>query len=765
MCSKRGEGGWLGSDARGGGDGNGGFADSVSQGVFVLRKAPALSKRPAARKSFVPLVSDETIDGMEARRDAYLQSWRQTDDDIQAVLADANRDAFEKLTSFVMDGFVQRQQLVTGNGGARLPQHSAQRIPVGLVLAGGVNSDDHEETFSKLTQHLRGVGCHTALLRSRDLKARGGSLAANALAAATAADEDGGGGGGDASNSRNSEKTAVSVSLCSSGAAGGGLGVAVRRILEQLQHQAARRGVAASKTQTRVSGRSVRHLRRWYVDVTEKSSAEISGDDDLPVDVNAQSTDGNMAGEEIGDDALHEDEEAVGGASGLTRKSPVGAAKQETPTRFGKSPMADKTTTTATRKVSLCEKKLPPAPVVIVLEDTEGFDSAILRDLLLALSDAGDEIPVCVLLGLATSAQMVHSMLPAAVAARLNARAFKLYSPKSVMAAVQSRALMDPCRVPALSNAALELLATRFKEHDFSLSAAKRAMHLLTLDHFMQTPLSALAPAAAAGAGAGADEARQVRRELVSGGASGGDTLITTDDVVRDIARDDARVNRASSSADLATVTHLAQRAKRVAAAAAAAAVSAAERVVKSFCTEKSCAWARKHLVLPNLETGVTTPGKSPGGTKHVACDAMTKQQLVSALTNAYPARRRWGLALRCVAVAAETCSLKSDKGELSNVFVDASSTRWMEGIPLQGGGGQSPAGNRAEAGGGSRTEKGHATDTNGNGGSRGDSLLRLIRARLERPECSVFQLKALCRRWYGVWGCFPNPTHRPFYL
>ena len=59
MSSKRGEGGWLGSDARVGGDGNGGFADSVSQGVFVLRKAPALSKRPAARKSFVPLVSEE----------------------------------------------------------------------------------------------------------------------------------------------------------------------------------------------------------------------------------------------------------------------------------------------------------------------------------------------------------------------------------------------------------------------------------------------------------------------------------------------------------------------------------------------------------------------------------------------------------------------------------------------------------------------------------------------------------------------------------
>ena len=34
---------------------------------------------------------------------------------------------------------------------------------------------------------------------------------------------------------------------------------------------------------------------------------------------------------------------------------------------------------------------------------------------------------------------------------------------------------------------------SRFQEHDYSLSAARRAMHLLTLDHFMHRPLSALA--------------------------------------------------------------------------------------------------------------------------------------------------------------------------------------------------------------------------------------------------------------------------------
>ena len=128
---------------------------------------------------------------------------------------------------------------------------------------------------------------------------------------------------------------------------------------------------------------------------------------------------------------------------------------------------------------AILPSKHPPKPVVIVVEDCEGFDGSALGDFFLALSDAGADLPVCVLLGVATSAAMTHGMLPAAVAARLRAREFKLWSPKSIMTAVQERVVADPRRVPALGNDALELIATRFKEHDFSLSAAGRAVHLL----------------------------------------------------------------------------------------------------------------------------------------------------------------------------------------------------------------------------------------------------------------------------------------------
>ena len=144
--------------------------DELSRGVFLLRKAPA-PRRFTARKSFKPVVPDETVEGMERRHEAYVSCWRAADAHVSRVLADANADAFRRLEAFVVDRFDERAAMRAANGG-ETPQHLAQQIPAGLVLAGGVNSDDHEETFTKLTRHLRSKGCHAALLRSRDLKAR-----------------------------------------------------------------------------------------------------------------------------------------------------------------------------------------------------------------------------------------------------------------------------------------------------------------------------------------------------------------------------------------------------------------------------------------------------------------------------------------------------------------------------------------------------------------------------------------------------------------
>ena len=150
-------------------------------------------------------------------------------------------------------------------------------------------------------------------------------------------------------------------------------------------------------------------------------------------------------------------------------------------------------------------------------------------------------------------------------------------------------------------------------------------------------------------------------------------------------------MNAADPARDAAAVSALAARSARVAAtAAAAAAAAAAESAADAWLTPKSVQWAKKHLGLG------------------------TKEEVVRALRDAFPARKRWGLAVRCVAAGAAASGAR--KGELSALFVDASAAKWM-------------------------TEKNASA-------SQGESLLRLICARLERDDTDISVIRAACRRW-----------------
>ena len=686
--------------------------DELSRGVFLMRKAPA-PRRFTARKSFKPVVPDETVEGMERRHEAYVSCWRAADAHVSAVLATANADAFRKLEAFVVHQFATRTAMRDANGG-KTPQHLAQQIPAGLVLAGGVNSDDHEETFTKLTRHLRAKGCHTALLRSRDLKARGAG-------ANSAFDADG----------TLAPAVARAMSLVANGGGGGGgLGVAVRCILTQLQ--AGTRGVGEDlngKGQ-RTSGRSVRHLRRWYQSVTAEGDAagtnnaggggskaeettEVRGDENTAVGADADSGKENdesrapidaAAAAAPAARALRERTVAVIGAAatlGTSRPGVMNAESIETPER----------------PVTL----LPRRPVVVIVEDTESFDNRVLSDLLLALSDAGDTLPVCVLLGVATSASMMHGIIPAAVAARLRVESFSLWSPKAIMTAVQENVLLDPGFVPAPSNAALELLVTRFAEHDFSLSAARRAMHLLALDHFMTRELSSLAMCMTAAMTAAAE---------------------ATDALADDV---DTDVDAADVDASIARIARLATKKKAIANAASEKALEKAKAVADETLTPSSVAWAKKHLT--DFQTGECWVHSN-------ANDADAADSIARTVVDGYAGRRRWAVALRCVAAAATTARYARDEAKLSTLLVDASSTRWLEFFPET-----LPPGAHADASDKAASKaaanKAASKSANTNAISQGEKLLRLLCARLdtavgESKEHAVTdsEVKSLALTW-----------------
>jgi origin recognition complex subunit 3 len=456
----------------------------------------------------------------------------------------------------------------------------------------------------------------------------------------------------------------------------------------------------------RTSGRSVRHLRRWYQSVTAEgdaagtnntaggggSKAEVRGDENTAVGADADSGKENdesrapidaAAAAAPAARALRERTVAVIGAAatlGTSRPGVMNAESIETPER----------------PVTL----LPRRPVVVIVEDTESFDNRVLSDLLLALSDAGDTLPVCVLLGVATSASMMHGIIPAAVAARLRVESFSLWSPKAIMTAVQENVLLDPGFVPAPSNAALELLVTRFAEHDFSLSAARRAMHLLALDHFMTRELSSLAMCMTAAMNAAAEAT----------------DALAADDV------DAADVDAADVDASIARIARLAVKKKAIANAASEKAFEKAKAVADETLTPSSVAWAKKHLT--DFQTGECWVHSN-------ANDAVAADSIARTVADGYAGRRRWAVALRCVAAAATTARYARDEAKLSTLLVDASSTRWLEFFPET-----LPPGAHVDASDKAASKaaanKAASKSANTNAISQGEKLLRLLCARLD---------------------------------
>ena len=78
----------------------------------------------------------------------------------QDTLEDRDAGTFQALLDFA-------RQSHRPPGSDACPELSAgcQRIPTGLVLAGGVNSADHGRTFPSLADFLRQQGCYVALLK------------------------------------------------------------------------------------------------------------------------------------------------------------------------------------------------------------------------------------------------------------------------------------------------------------------------------------------------------------------------------------------------------------------------------------------------------------------------------------------------------------------------------------------------------------------------------------------------------------------------
>ena len=483
--------------------------DALNASCFTLRKARNKKTREkaltlSAQKSFRKVGLDEDTSSVEERKQAMGECWRKINRKFESVLREANLEAFSKIREYVEETFRKRLEdsetfgmmneddddsdddededdgnvnnIIRRNKEddkknkgrrrrSRLPPHFAESLPTGLVLAGGVNADDHEETFASLAKFLAKSDFHCALLQSKDVKTRKSGFG-------------GGIGGGGMNNS-----SGGSTTFASSAASRGILGDCVSLVARQLESRnAAPGGVSledflnprehhlggGGSTQTAASSggsgvKTVRHIARWY------ESTLVGGPEQQQ-----QQQEHNNNNNNNNNETTNENNNNANGMNTRDKNTekPSYSLRRE--------------------RVETLPKILGrPRPVVVLVSDVEGFQgSSALSDLLASFSSFHRDVPFILLLGIATNTSALQRSIPSETASKLRPKVFKLFAPTDASREIREKIFLDPTLYPALGNDALTYLHTRFMEHDFSLTTMRRSVKVLYLNHFATERLS-----------------------------------------------------------------------------------------------------------------------------------------------------------------------------------------------------------------------------------------------------------------------------------
>jgi origin recognition complex subunit 3 len=130
------------------------------------------------------------------------------------------------------------------------------------------------------------------------------------------------------------------------------------------------------------------------------------------------------------------------------------------------------------------------ARLVLLVEDFEALSREVFDDLVHVLSRRLDDLPVVLLLGLATHAEAFHAKLSPAAATRVRIEAFRLQPAVETLEAAFERIIVCAQCPFQLGPRTLRLLSELFERGYFSLHKFMQALRFALLDHVFEQPLS-----------------------------------------------------------------------------------------------------------------------------------------------------------------------------------------------------------------------------------------------------------------------------------
>ncbi|XP_077541543.1 origin recognition complex subunit 3 isoform X1 [Haemaphysalis longicornis] len=143
------------------------------------------------------------------------------------------------------------------------------------------------------------------------------------------------------------------------------------------------------------------------------------------------------------------------------------------------------------------QKKMPSGirkedPIVIILEDFEGFKVSALQDFILICSNYLEKLPIVLIFGVSTTVMAIHSMIPQNASSCLDIETFFSKPVTEYLSQVFEKVLLEPSISFKLGHNVFQFIVDVVLFHDFSLTNLLQMLKMCMFEHFYHNPASAL---------------------------------------------------------------------------------------------------------------------------------------------------------------------------------------------------------------------------------------------------------------------------------
>ncbi|KAI9480879.1 MAG: origin recognition complex subunit 3 N-terminus-domain-containing protein [Benjaminiella poitrasii] len=132
--------------------------------------------------------------------------------------------------------------------------------------------------------------------------------------------------------------------------------------------------------------------------------------------------------------------------------------------------------------------------LVIILQDFESFEPAVLQDFFAICSEYRSRLPIICLMGIATSTEILHQSLNKSTIALLRIEKFKLEQSEVWFNRVIEKIFLDSVHTLKFGARPYKFLLDHFYLYDFSISKMTASIKYALMHHFYGNPLSVFLP-------------------------------------------------------------------------------------------------------------------------------------------------------------------------------------------------------------------------------------------------------------------------------